>query len=76
MQVYMIGAKTFNNNRQRDPPPEYPLEATMLDGVTRVTITREMAIRSLKHMDKYTMTPKDAIREDMLAYRYLMWKDT
>ena len=48
----------------------------MLDEVTRVTITRDMVIRALKHMDKYTMPPEDTTREDMLAYRYLMWKDT
>ena len=48
----------------------------MPDGVTKVTITREMAIMALKHMDDYTMPPEDATREDMLAYRYLMWKDT
>ena len=48
----------------------------MPDGVTKVTITRDMAIRALKHMDDYTMPPEDTTREDMLAYRYLMWKDT
>ena len=48
----------------------------MPDGVTRVTITRDMAIRALKHMDEYTMPPENATREDLLAYRYLMWKDT
>ena len=52
------------------------MEVTMPDGVTRVTITRDMAIRALKHMDDYTMPPEDATREDMQAYRYLMWKDT
>ena len=48
----------------------------MPDGVTRVTITREMAIRAMKHMDEYTMPHEDAKREDMLTYMYLMWKDT
>ena len=48
----------------------------MPDGVTKVTITRDMATRTLKHMDDYTMPPEDATREDILAYRYLMWKDT
>ena len=48
----------------------------MLDEVTRVTITRDMAIRALKHMDEYIMPPEDATREDILAYSYLMWKDT
>ena len=48
----------------------------MLDGVTKLTITREMAIRALKHMDKYAMPREDATRDDMMAYRYLMWKDT
>ena len=75
MQVYMIGAQTPGQDRHREPPPEYSLEVTMPDMVTRVTITRDMAIRALKHMDEYTMPPEDATREDMLAYRYLMWKD-
>ena len=48
----------------------------MTDGVTKLTITREMAIRALKHMDEYTMPPEDVNRDDMLSYRYLMWKDT
>ena len=52
------------------------MEVTMPDGVTRITLTRDMAIRALKHMDDYTLPPEDASRDDMLAYRYLMWKDT
>ena len=48
----------------------------MPDGVTKLTITQEMGIRALKHMDEYTMPPEDVTREDMMAYRYLMWKDT
>ena len=48
----------------------------MPDGVTKITLTGDMAIRALKHMDDYTLPPEDAPREDMLAYRYLMWKDT
>ena len=52
------------------------MEVTMPDGVTKITLTRDMAIRALKHMDDYTLPPEDASREDMLAYRYLMWKDT
>ena len=72
MQVYMIGAQNPDQGQQRELPPEYPLEVTMPDGVTRVTITRDMAIRALKHMDEYTMPPEDATRDDMMAYQYLM----
>ena len=64
---------TGNEEEEEDP---YPMEVTMPDGVTKITLTRDMAIRALKHMDEYTLPPEDATREDMLAYRYLMWKDT
>ena len=44
----------------------------MPDGVMIVIITRDMAIRALKHMDEYTMPPEDATREFRMAYRYMM----
>ena len=72
----MIDAQTPGQGQSNRQDPEYPLEVTMPDGVTNVTITREMAIRALKHMDDYTMPPEDATREDIMAYRYLIWKDT
>ena len=72
----MIGARTPGAGQPGGQKIEYPMEVTMPDGVTKVTITRDMAMRALKHMDDYTMPPEDATREDMLAYRYLMWKDT
>ena len=72
----MIGAQTPGAGQSGRQEPEYPLEVTMPDGVTKVTITRDMAIMALKHMDDYTMPPEDATMEDMLAYRYLMWKYT
>ena len=72
----MIGARTLGAGQLDRQEIEYPLEVTMPDGVTKVTITRDMTIRALKHMDDYTMPPKDATRDDMLAYRYLIWKDT
>ena len=75
-QVYMIGAQTPGQGQSNRQELEYPLEVTMPDGVTKVTITRDMAIRALKHMDDYTMPPEDATRKDMMAYRYLMGKDT
>ena len=75
-QVDMIGARTPGAGQSDGQEIEYPMEVTMPDRVTKVTITRDMAIRALKHMDDYTMPPEDATREDILAYRYLMWKDT
>ena len=72
----MIETGTPSNNRHQEEPPAYPMEVTMPNGVTKLKITREMAIRALKHMDEYTMQPEDATRDDMLAYQYLMWKDT
>ena len=51
-QVYMTGTGTPSNNRQRKEPLEYLLEVTMPDRVKKLTITQEMAIRALKHMDE------------------------
>ena len=73
----MVDTRTPGAGQEEEEEEDpYPMEVTMPDGVTKITLTRDMAIRALKHMDDYTLPPEDASREDMLAYRYLMWKDT
>ena len=64
----MIGARTPGAGQSEEQEIPYPTEVTMPDGVTKITLTRDMAIRALKHMDDYTMPPKDVTREDMLAH--------
>ena len=41
-------------SRANGDEPAYPLEVTMPDQVTRLTITRDMAIRALKHVEEGT----------------------
>ena len=48
----------------------------MPDRVTKLTITREMAIRAIKHVDEGTFPPPDEPREDQLAVQYLLWKES
>ena len=48
----------------------------MPDQVTRLTITRDMAIRALKHVEEGTYPPPDAPREDLMAVQYLLWKES
>ena len=72
----MVDARTPVTGNEEEEEDPYPMEVTMPDGVTKITLTRDMAIRALKHMDEYTLPPEDVTRDDMLAYKYLMWKDT
>ena len=58
-----------------DGEPAYPLEVVMPDQVTRLTITRDMAIKALKHVEDGTYPPPDAPREDLMAVQYLLWKE-
>ena len=62
--------------RSNGGEPVYPLEVTMPDRVTKLTITREMAIRAIKHVDEGTFPPPDEPREDQLAVQYLLWKES
>ena len=48
----------------------------MPDRVTRLTITREMAIKAMKHVDEGTFPQPDEPREDQLAVQYLLWKES
>ena len=48
-QVYMAGP-----SRAKSAEPVYPLEVVLPDQVTRLTITRDMAIRALKHVEEGT----------------------
>ena len=48
-QVYMAGPSRANSAE-----PVYPLEVVLPDQVTRLTITRDMAIRALKHVEEGT----------------------
>ena len=61
-QVYMAGSSRANGDE-----PAYPLEVVLPDQVTRLTITRDMAIRALKHVEEGTYPPPDAPREDLMA---------
>ena len=47
----------------------------MPDQVTRLTITRDMAIKALKHVEEGTYPPPDAPREDLMAVQYLLQKE-
>ena len=60
---------------ENDDEPAYPLEVIMPDQVTRLTITRDIAIRAMKHVDDGTFPPPDAHREDQLAVQYLLRKE-
>ena len=65
----MVGARTPGAGQEEEEEVPYPMEVTMPDGVTKITLTRDMAIRALKHMDDYTLPPEDAPRDDMLVIR-------
>ena len=67
----MIGQRPQGN----DDEPAYPLEVVMPDQVTRLTITRDMAIKALKHVEDGTYPPPDAPREDLMAVQYLLRKE-
>ena len=60
--------------RTNGDEPAYPLEVVMPDQ-TRLTITRDMAIRALKHVEEGTYPPPDAPREDLKAVQYLLRKE-
>ena len=44
------------------------------DQVSRLTITRDMAIKALKHVEDGTYPPPDAPQEDLMAVQYLLRK--
>ena len=48
----------------------------MPDRVTKLTITRDMAIKAMKHVDEGTFPSPDEPREDQLAVQYLLWKES
>ena len=48
----------------------------MPDRVTKLTITRDMAIKAMRHVDDGTFPSPDEPREDQLAVQYLLWKES
>ena len=64
-QVYMAGPSA----------PVYPMEVTLQDKVTKLTITRELAIRAQKHVDDGTFPAPEDPQEDRQAVQYLLWKE-
>jgi hypothetical protein len=67
----MVGQTHHENNVD----PVYPMEVMMPDQVTKLTITRDMAIMAMKHVDEGTFPPPDAPREDAMAVQYLLRKE-
>ena len=51
------------------------MEVTMADKVTTLTISQEMGVRAMKHVQECTVPPPESTREDMMAYQYLVWKE-
>ena len=64
-QVYMAGPSA----------PVYPMEVTLQDKVTKLTITRELAIRAQKHVDDGTFPAPEDPQEDRQAVQYLLWRE-